>query len=104
MFDKVPHSSCWSNALLRNPDVLLFDEATNPLDRPRKRPLRAAPGMAHGGRAGIAAARRRDTIESTEHEIEFQQGCMVAIWTLKSLVQLGSLYAPACHTGMAKGA
>jgi subfamily B ATP-binding cassette protein MsbA len=66
-----------ARSLLRRPDVLILDEATNALDRPTERALRDALQAERGARAVIVIAHRRETIENADHVIVIEQGRIV---------------------------
>jgi ATP-binding cassette, subfamily B, bacterial MsbA len=66
-----------ARSLLRRPDVLILDEATNALDRPTERALRDAIRVGGRDRAVIVIAHRRETIESANHVIVIDEGRIV---------------------------
>jgi ATP-binding cassette, subfamily B, bacterial MsbA len=82
-----------ARALLREPDVLILDEATNALDRPTERALRAAIEAGRSTRAVIVIAHRRETIESADHVIVIDDGRVVQEGTPAELAGEGGVYA-----------
>jgi subfamily B ATP-binding cassette protein MsbA len=82
-----------ARALLRNPDVLILDEATNALDRPTERALRGALEDARNRRAIIVVAHRRETIETADHVVVLDHGRVVEAGTPADLARLGGVYS-----------
>jgi subfamily B ATP-binding cassette protein MsbA len=82
-----------ARSLLRKPDVLILDEATNALDRPTERALRAAIQDARSARAIIIIAHRRETIENADQVIVLDQGRVVQTGTPTELARANGLYA-----------
>jgi ATP-binding cassette, subfamily B, bacterial MsbA len=66
-----------ARSLLRKPDILILDEATNALDRPTERALRLSIEAGRSARAIIVIAHRRETIESADHVIVIDRGRVV---------------------------
>ena len=82
-----------ARALLRKPDVLILDEATNALDRPTERALRDAIESGRAQRAVIVIAHRRETIENADHVIVIDAGRVVQTGTPTELARAGGVYA-----------
>ena len=82
-----------ARALLRKPDVLILDEATNALDRPTERALRDAIESGRTQRAVIVIAHRRETIENADHVIVIDAGRVVQTGTPTELARAGGVYA-----------
>jgi ATP-binding cassette, subfamily B, bacterial MsbA len=82
-----------ARSLLRKPDVLILDEATNALDRPTERALRDAVNEARGERAVIVIAHRRETIETADRVIVIGQGRIIESGTPAELARAGGAYA-----------
>ena len=82
-----------ARALLRKPDVLVLDEATNALDRPTEEALRMAVGRAHRVRVVIVIAHRRETIETADQVIVIDQGRVAEAGTPDELARAGGIYA-----------
>jgi subfamily B ATP-binding cassette protein MsbA len=83
----------FARSLLRKPDVLILDEATNALDRPTERALRAAIEQAHDERAIIVIAHRRETIEAADQVVILDDGRVVAAGRPDDLARAEPLYA-----------
>ena len=66
-----------ARALLRDPDVLILDEATNALDLPTERALRGALRREGRPRAVIVIAHRRETIEVADRVLVLEDGAVV---------------------------
>jgi len=82
-----------ARSLLRRPDVLILDEATNALDAPTERALRAAIEDGRSQRAVIVVAHRRETIESADRVIVLDGGRAVENGTPAELAAAGGVYA-----------
>jgi ATP-binding cassette, subfamily B, bacterial MsbA len=82
-----------ARSLLRKPDVLILDEATNALDRPTERALRTAIEDGRTARAVIVIAHRRETIENADHVIVVDQGRVVQAGTPAQLCRADGVYA-----------
>ena len=82
-----------ARSLLRRPDVLILDEATNALDAPTERALRAAIEDGRSQRAVIVGAHRRETIESADRVIVLDGGRAVENGTPAELAAAGGVYA-----------
>ena len=82
-----------ARSLLRRPDVLILDEATNALDRPTERALRTAIEDGRSARAVIVIAHRRETIENADHVIVVDQGRVAETGTPAELAHLDGIYA-----------
>lgn len=82
-----------ARSLLRRPDVLILDEATNALDRPTERALRDAIRVGGRDRAVIVIAHRRETIESANHVIVIDEGRIVEAGSPAALARAGGVYA-----------
>jgi ATP-binding cassette, subfamily B, bacterial MsbA len=66
-----------ARALLRDPEVLILDEATNALDRPTDLVLRNAIHRQKARRLTIVIAHRRETIETADRVIVLEEGRVV---------------------------
>jgi subfamily B ATP-binding cassette protein MsbA len=82
-----------ARSLLRRPDVLILDEATNALDRPTDIALRAAIESGRAERTVIVIAHRRETIETADHVIVLDGGRAVECGTPADLAVLGGIFA-----------
>ena len=82
-----------ARSLLRRPDILILDEATNALDRPTDIALRAAIEAGRAERTVIVIAHRRETIETADHVIVLDHGRAVESGTPRELAALGGIFA-----------
>jgi ATP-binding cassette, subfamily B, bacterial MsbA len=82
-----------ARSLLRKPDVLILDEATNALDRPTERALRTAIEDASCTRAVIIIAHRRSTIENADQVIVLDHGRVVQTGPPSALIEAEGMYA-----------
>ena len=82
-----------ARALLRKPDVLILDEATNALDRPTEEALRTAIENARQGRVVIVIAHRRETIENADQVIVIDRGRVIEAGTPDELAGAGGVYS-----------
>jgi len=81
-----------ARSVLRRPKVLILDEATNAIDHPTERALRAAI-EARNERAVIVIAHRRETIETADQLIVLNHGRIVEIGTPLELARAGGAFA-----------
>lgn len=82
-----------ARSLLRKPDVLILDEATNALDRPTERALRDAIAGARDVRAVIVIAHRRETIDTADHVIVIDKGQVVEAGTPEELLRARGVFS-----------
>lgn len=82
-----------ARSLLRLPDVLILDEATNALDRPTERALRTAIEEAGRARAVIVIAHRRETIENADQVVVLDEGRVVQRGSHAELARADGVYA-----------
>jgi ATP-binding cassette subfamily B protein len=82
-----------ARALLRNPRILLLDEATNALDAENEKLVQEALETLMQGRTTLMIAHRLATVLSADRIVMMDKGKIEAIGTHRELVAQGSLYA-----------
>ena len=82
-----------ARALLRDPDVLILDEATNALDLPTERALRGVLRREGRPRAVIVIAHRRETIEVADRVLVLEEGVVVQEGSPRELAESPGPYA-----------
>jgi ATP-binding cassette subfamily B protein len=90
-----------ARALLRDPDVLILDEATNALDRPTDLALRDAIARQKSKRLTIVIAHRRETIEKADHVLVLEEGRLVEQGAPGALAERRGLYTSLYREGEA---
>jgi subfamily B ATP-binding cassette protein MsbA len=86
-----------ARALVRQPDVLILDEATNALDAPTDRSVRAAIESGRRDRLVIVIAHRRQTIGTADHVLVLHQGRLVEAGRPSDLAAANGLYTRLYH-------
>ena len=82
-----------ARAILRNPAVLLLDEATASLDADSERHIQGALAALTRGRATLAVAHRLSTVRAADEIIVLEGGRVVERGRHEALVRAGGLYA-----------
>ena len=82
-----------ARAVIRDPDLLLLDEATNALDTVSERVVQDALESFSEGRTTVVIAHRLSTIETADHIVVLDDGRAVEQGTLAELVAQGGLFA-----------
>src|SRR5205814_7010945 len=82
-----------ARTILRNPPVLVLDEATSSLDTQTERAVQDALDRLAEGRTTIAIAHRLSTIRDADQIVVLDRGRVVEIGTHEELVTAGGRYA-----------
>jgi ATP-binding cassette subfamily B protein len=91
-----------ARALIVNPDVLVFDEATSNLDYESERSIQQAMRSLLGTRTLLIIAHRLSTVREADQIVVLDQGKILEVGTHESLLQQGGLYQR-LHTLQAEG-
>jgi ATP-binding cassette subfamily B protein len=81
-----------ARALIMNPDILIFDEATSSLDYESEREIQKAMDSIFGTRTTIIIAHRLSTVRSADKIIVLDQGSMAEIGTHEELLRKQGIY------------
>jgi subfamily B ATP-binding cassette protein MsbA len=82
-----------ARSLVRKPDILILDEATNALDRPTERALRDAMTSGPQARVVVVIAHRRESIEVADNVVVLDGGRVVEEGSPAALAARGGVYA-----------
>lgn len=81
-----------ARALLVNPDILVFDEATSSLDYESERSIQLAMRRIQGTRTTIIIAHRLSTVREADKIVVIDQGKIVEIGSHQQLLNQGGIY------------
>ena len=81
-----------ARAVLRNPDILVLDEATSSLDTESERQVQSALGRLLTGRTALVVAHRLSTVRGADKIIVLEHGSVVEEGTHDQLVALHGRY------------
>ncbi len=81
-----------ARALLVNPDILVFDEATSSLDYESERSIQLAMQRIQGTRTTIIIAHRLSTVREADKIVVLDQGQIVEIGSHQQLLDKGGIY------------
>jgi ATP-binding cassette subfamily B protein len=91
-----------ARTILRNPPVLVFDEATSSLDTQTEAAVQAELERLAEGRTTITIAHRLSTVRDAEQVVVLDQGRIVERGTHVELLERGGLYAALVHRDVAE--
>ncbi len=83
---------CIARALVKNPEILIFDEATSHLDTESEREVQKALENAMKGRTVFVIAHRLSTIQKADRIIVMDEGARIQQGTNEQLLQEGGIY------------
>ena len=86
-----------ARAIIRNPEILILDEATNALDTISEHLIQEALNNFSHDRTTIAIAHRLSTIERADQIIVLEKGQAIEQGNLQQLLQLNGLFAKLYH-------
>jgi ATP-binding cassette subfamily B protein len=86
-----------ARVLLKDPRILILDEATSSLDTVSERLIQAALARLTEGRTTIAIAHRLSTILRADRILVFEKGRIAERGTHRELIERGGLYAQLYH-------
>ena len=81
-----------ARALLKNPPILILDEATSELDSESERLVQEALGNLMAGRTVFVIAHRLATVRSAEKIVVLERGTIVEVGTHAELLESGGVY------------
>jgi ABC-type multidrug transport system fused ATPase/permease subunit len=81
-----------ARALLVNPDILVFDEATSSLDYESERSIQLAMRRIQGTRTTIVIAHRLSTVREADKIVVLDKGQVVEVGSHQQLLSQGGIY------------
>ena len=92
-----------ARVLLKDPAIVILDEATAHLDSETELLVQQALAAALSGRTSIVIAHRLSTIQAADQILVVEDGQIAARGTHASLIAEGGLYADLYHTQYLRG-
>lgn len=86
-----------ARAIVRNPDILILDEATNALDSISEHLIQEALDTLSQNRTVIVIAHRLSTIEQADQIVVLEEGRVIEQGNLQNLLKLNGLFAKLYH-------
>jgi ABC-type multidrug transport system, ATPase and permease components len=87
----------FARALIRDPRILVLDEATSNIDTQTEKELQAALNVLLHGRTAFIIAHRLSTIQNADRIIVIQDGKIAESGPHSELIQYGGIYARLCE-------
>ncbi|MGM9798375.1 MAG: peptidase domain-containing ABC transporter [Parabacteroides sp.] len=81
-----------ARAIYKNPDFLLFDEATNALDANNERAIVENLANFYRGRTVLVVAHRLSTVKQADQIVVLEKGCVVEVGKHEELIHRGGAY------------
>jgi ATP-binding cassette subfamily B protein len=91
-----------ARALLKDPRILLLDDATSSVDTATERQIQAALAHLMQGRTAFVIAQRLSTVRMADLILVLEKGRIAAAGTHETLLQRSELYAQIYHGQLRK--